>query len=34
MRRFERRRHDRLRRTVTTIGVSFALGALLAHGLT
>jgi murein DD-endopeptidase MepM/ murein hydrolase activator NlpD len=34
MRRFERRRHDRRRRTVTTIGVSFALGALLAHGLT
>jgi murein DD-endopeptidase MepM/ murein hydrolase activator NlpD len=34
MRRFERRRYERVMRTATTIGVSFALGALVALGLT
>jgi murein DD-endopeptidase MepM/ murein hydrolase activator NlpD len=34
MRRFERRRYERFMRTVRTVGVSFALGALTAVGLT
>ncbi|HEY6362056.1 MAG TPA: M23 family metallopeptidase [Vicinamibacterales bacterium] len=34
MRRFERRRVERLRRTVALIGLSFALGALTNFGLT
>jgi murein DD-endopeptidase MepM/ murein hydrolase activator NlpD len=34
MRRFERRRVERLRRLVATVGVSFALGALTNFGLT
>jgi peptidoglycan LD-endopeptidase LytH len=34
MRRFERRRYERVMRTARTIGVSFALGALVALGLT
>ena len=34
MRRFERRRYEHVMRTVRTIGVSFALGALVALGLT
>ena len=33
MRRFERRRHERLRRTAIAVGLSFALGALTALGL-
>jgi peptidoglycan LD-endopeptidase LytH len=33
MRRFERRRHERLMRTIRMVGVSFALGALAALGL-
>jgi murein DD-endopeptidase MepM/ murein hydrolase activator NlpD len=34
VRRFERRRVERLRRTVTTVGLSFCLGALTMFGLT
>ena len=34
MRRFERRRYERAMRTMRTAGVSFALGALVALGLT
>jgi peptidoglycan LD-endopeptidase LytH len=33
MRRFERRRYERVMRTVRTVGISFALGALAALGL-